>query len=181
MKRTFILFLILSTLFLVVTLSACGGPAAGGVGGLFLLVVAALLFSLLGGTGCSDGEVHPCLSIEEPIDAGDTGDTDDDDVHVGPCLTPPLPDTGPPDTGDAGDSDTSDTGTTDTGDDDVDISPCLSPPPPDAGNGGEDAGNGGDEDAGARLGAPADSRDQILARMRDRLPEDVASRLEDKA
>ena len=203
-----------------IAVTACSGSTVGGIGGLLLVVVAAILFSLLGGTACSD-DVDPdadagSFNVEEPDDAGD------EEIGVGPCLSPPLPppdagepeetgivDVGPclsdigfpdPDAGDVGEDE--DTGITpclslpppdagedlDTGDvgedEDTGITPCLSPPPPDAGDNGDtgdDTGDDAGDDAGAHLHEPVDSRDEILARMRDRLPEDVASRLEDKA
>ena len=159
------------------TSTAC---ALSGSGGIAAVVVTALLvaigaFVAVAQTGCSD----------------DPEENQNNYTNIGPCLSPPMPDAyndGQEDTGteDAGtedtgsdadaDGDTGEDGDADTGgDESLDIGPCLSPPPPDAYEGDDDAGS--DDADGDAMGMTGE-RDQILAKMRDRLPDDIVARLD---
>lgn len=87
------------------TFTACTWSVGGGVVGSLLSLIAVLALVAGAGVtqqGCSTGaclsmgpgpspdggpDVGPCLS-----DAGSNGDTSNDEVHVGPCLSLPEPD-----------------------------------------------------------------------------------------
>ncbi len=100
-----------------------------------------------------DMDVGPCLSIAP--DLGDDMSEDmDRDMDVGPCLSPLPPDMSK----------------------DMDVGPCLSPPLEDMG--GEEMGalTPATPDA---TPAPIDDRQQLLAKLADRLPADVVARLDD--
>ena len=180
----------IAALFLGVSLlTACTVSASGGIAGAILSILALVAALMAGGsqTACSIGpcldiafeneNMGPCLSLppenynQGELDAGpDDVDDERDATFVGPCLSI-LPnydqgDIGVGDTGDldvSDDGDVSDTGAiSDTGDvsDDGDVS---------------DTGDVNDDtDAMGAL----DERQKILAKMSDRLPEDVLRRLQ---
>ncbi len=105
-----------------------------------------------GEDGGDDPEPDFGVCLSPPIDA-----------EFGPCLTPLPPDMGTPD--DAG-------GPSDMEIERFDTGPCLSPPAPDFGLDPGDAGT--DVEVGARI---VRDREEILARLEDRLPSDVTARL----
>ena len=133
---------------------------AGAGGGAIWAVIAGVIGAAAFVVACTspnndDPNVQACLSIIEPMpDAGDmndqTRDMGSEDVYIGPCLTPLPPDLGPA---------PSDVG-------------------PDATDGGSDASS---TDMAPRdmmeMGA-APERREILDRLRDRLPSDVAERID---
>ena len=100
-------------------------------------------------------EAGPCLGMEPTTD-----DTLDDGTSVGPCLSPPEPETSTTSTGgtSSGSGSGTDSGGTSSGSDS---------------GGPADSGGGGME-------APPRSRDDALRRVMDNLPADVAARLKTK-
>ena len=148
---------------------ACTAGAGGGAmwtGLIGLIASVAFVVACSGGPDNNKDEpdVGPCLSI----DPGDmnVNNVNNVDPDVGPCLS-----IAPTDMNNINNE--------------PDFGPCLSPLPPDFGTPdmgapdiGTDAGDGADAgDAGDMAAAPTE-KSQLLAKMRDRLPEDVVSRLE---
>jgi hypothetical protein len=141
------LFKVCLVLGLGLSLAACTWSMAGGMFGAILTVLVSASLIIGAGTttaGCDDPgantstdtdstddqdtHVGPCLSF-----VPDVGEPDvENDVYVGPCLGAPLPDVGP-------DSEEPD-------DKDVFIGPCLSPPLPDIIEPAPDSKNGDTSD-----------------------------------
>lgn len=151
--------------------AACTAGAGGGFVGAIAtaIVIAAALVAACSPTDSkknNEADFGPCLSA--PYDAGtDAGFDADPDPDIGPCLTAPFRDMGP----------------SDSGPDPLDVGPCLSQPLRDFGT--PDTGDmGNPSDMGGVGLAPARERNEILERLGDRLPSDIASRLrgdDDKA
>lgn len=137
--------------------AACTAGAGGGAAGALVTAVvvgAALLAACGKPSNNKDPDVGPCLSppFNNEFDMGPQPDVGPSDMgpqpDIGPCLSPPFEDMGP---------------------DPLDVGPCLSQPPPDL---GMDAGDMGEVGA-----LPARQKREILERLEDRLPADVAARL----
>ena len=207
--------LLCASLLTACTLSVAGG-VAGGV--LALLMGAGLLLTAAGTTGC-DERVTGCLSIaveagpdgsgkdagpdslggclSPPIDFGPDGkvnpclsvDAKVPDMHVGPCLQPPMPDQGKPDmhvgpclSPPAPDMSQPDVKVgpclkppkPDMGKPDAKVGPCLSPPPKASPGHGPFAAAG----ASADPRPVAAQRAEVIAKISQRLPAELAARLE---
>jgi hypothetical protein len=166
-KRLWFVLTGLGLLLAASVLTACTVSVSGGMAGVIsaLALGAALLGLGASTSGCDDSvgaclssDVGPCLS--QALDAGPDGLAP---AEVGPCLQPPLPDASP------------DTATPDAASPDAHIGPCLSPRPPDQGVGALDP-----ELRPEQLSPPVQretQREQAIARLADRLPQDVAQRL----
>jgi len=159
-------FILIGVILSASVLTACTVSVAGGLGGIGVTLLLALVVFMTAGTqaGCDEPDVGPCLSPPIDWDLGEDASADmQDDVYVGPCLSPLPPDMG----------------------EDMPIGPCLSIAPEDMGSDMEDADM--DEDADMAL-APVQGvnsgitdRDRILAKLGQNLPEDVQTRLNRKA
>ncbi len=147
-------FSVAQILLLSLICGACTGAGVGWAAGLFAALAAGVM--LLAACGTPDKN------------NGNNGDNGETITDVGPCLSI-SEDFGNPDTG-------------------PDLSPCLTPPLPDMGSDmgpdmdvGPDASDVGTDDAatdgGGEMGMLPE-RDEILNRLRDRLPADVAQRLD---
>jgi hypothetical protein len=140
--------------------------------------------------GSQEPPIGPCLSAPPPLD--DVEEAPEDDVVIGPCLSPAPPDTlEPEDDADAIEPpigpclspmppDISEP------DDDADaieppIGPCLSPPAPDFPS-PEESDAAVEEDVSKATATEPGSREAIIARLGARgvLPADVLARLSDR-